>query len=80
MFNAHIVSVSHKVLYKGLASRVSLPGVEGEFEVADLHGPIAALLAEGAVLVTTVGKENQRFVIGQGIMRFDGKELYAIVE
>lgn len=82
MFQVHIVDISDKILFHGVAQSVMLPGVEGEFEVVDNHGPIAALLAPGAVTVLPdiKLKNYQTFVIEQGVMRFDGMELYAVVE
>ena len=80
MFNAHIVTISDKILYNGKAHSVMMPGVEGEFEVVDLHGPIAALLAPGVITIVTGKKEPWQEVIEQGVVRFDGKELFAVVE
>ena len=82
MFNAYIVNVTDKVLFDGEADSVMFPGVEGEFEVMDNHGPIAALLAPGVitVLADTKKKIYLTYMIEQGVMKFDGKELYVIVE
>lgn len=84
MFKARVVHISYRVLFEGQVERVVLPGVMGEFEVADLHAPIVALLAHGQILIRTAPKqhadEQTHIPVDQGLVRFDGKELYAIVE
>ncbi len=90
MFNVHIVHISDEVLHEGEAERVVLPGVMGDFEIADLHAPIVSLLAKGKISVKlsklvlsedpSEEYEYKRVSIEQGLMRFDGKELFAVVE
>jgi F-type H+-transporting ATPase subunit epsilon len=79
MFQAHIVHVSDKVLHDGQVERVSLPGVLGEFEVVDRHVPIVSLLAKGALSVFAP-EVRKAFAIKQGLVRFDGLRLFAVVE
>ena len=74
-----MVHISDRVLHDDYAERVVLPGVLGEFEVADLHVPIVSLLAKGSLSVYTK-ERSVSFNIHQGLMRFDGTELTAVVE
>lgn len=91
MFNVHIVHISDEILHEGEAERVALPGVLGDFEIADLHAPIVSLLARGKIAVKlprpvrdeknpSETYEVKKVSIEQGLMRFDGKELFAVVE
>ena len=81
MFKVNIVHISDRILHEGESDSVLLPGVVGEFEVGLQHAPIASLLTSGKIWVRTAEKNSARVVtIRQGLMRFDGKELYAVVE
>ena len=78
MFKAYIVHISDKVLHEGNAERVMMPGVLGEFEVGEHHIPLVSLLAKG--VVTVFGEKKTAYKIQQGLMRFDGERLFAVVE
>ena len=89
MFKVQIVHISYSILYDGMSDRVAFPGVLGEFEIADQHAPMVSLLGSGRISVKLPPDEREqdgerydakRIVIEQGLMRFDGKELVAIVE
>lgn len=82
MFLVKVTHISEKVLYDGQAERVLLPGVMGCLEIAQLHAPIVSLLSEGAIILETQesNDEPKTIMIHQGLMRFDGQDLYAIVE
>lgn len=77
MFRLRVVHISNKVLYEGLVEGVSLPGVSGEFEVNDLHGHLVSLLGGGVI---TVRPGEHTVAIEQGLVRFDGERLMAVVE
>ena len=81
MFKVNLVHISDKVLHEGDAESVMLPGVCGELEIGNQHAPIAALLCAGRISIRTGEKDTVRVVdIHQGLVRFDGKELHAVVE
>ena len=83
MIKVHLVHISDKILHEGDASFVALPGVMGDFEVHVGHIPIVSILGRGRITIrlTKDSKEEfKRILIEQGLMRFDGKELYVVVE
>lgn len=88
MFNVHIYHISDAVLHEGNVVSVRLPGVIGEFEVSDHHMPVVSLLASGEIrieisrdLAGEAGFYPSKSVrIQQGVVRYDGKELFAVVE
>lgn len=117
MFSTQIVQIADKILFVGPAERVSLPGVLGEFEVGDWHGPMVSILAEGVILIQladdwmeaqkddesrslktreprkgdtkvdekeiltdAAGRRYKSIRIEQGLMRFDGNEMFVVVE
>ena len=81
MFKVNLIHISEKTLHEGSAKYVLLPGVMGEFEIGIDHAPIAALLCQGKIFVREDKEDEAKVVqIQQGLMRFDGKELFAVVE
>lgn len=53
------ISNPDKVIFKGEAKLLQLPGVDGSFEVLDRHAPILSLLGKGKVrLVDNEGAER----------------------
>jgi F-type H+-transporting ATPase subunit epsilon len=80
MFKTHVVHISDKVLHDGEVERVLLPGVIGEFEVVDHHAPIVSLLCRGPIVICGQDREPKTIIIDQGLMRFDGYQLFAVVE
>lgn len=63
------------VLFQDRASRVSLPGEEGEFEVMAFHAPIISLLLAGRILV-----DGRALSIQKGIAKMEGNALFIFVE
>lgn len=105
MFMSQIVHISDKILHQGQAESVLLPGVQGEFELRDLHGSLVALLGPGTILIRLAagaepkpgeaglfkqisveiatdaqGRHYKSMAIEQGLVRFDGKKMFAVVE
>ena len=48
-------------LFKGEVTSVSLPGVDGSFQILNNHAPIVSILKQGTIKITapsfTIGKE-----------------------
>lgn len=74
MINVSILDPTH-VIFSGKAASVILPGDYGEFEILDFHKPIVSFLRKGDIII-----DNMGFPISQGIMRFAGDTLIALVE
>ncbi|MBF0253559.1 MAG: hypothetical protein HQL11_00295 [Candidatus Omnitrophica bacterium] len=72
--------ISDRTIHDGKVHRVLLPGVMGEFEVADQHAPIISLLGDGKLVVFPPNEEPKHLKVWQGLMRFDGETLVAVVE
>lgn len=82
MFTVHCVHISDKVLYSGFAEQVIVPGVAGTIEISDTHAPIVSLLYKGKIMIRETLKESEykTLLIAQGLMRFDGETMEAVVE
>lgn len=56
-------------LYSGEATAVTVPGIDGEFQMLDHHAPIVSLLAKGQVKIkgaTMSDKQKKHFKSGGG--------------
>lgn len=57
-----------EVLFKDEAVSVSLPGVNGRFQLLNLHAALVSTLKEGEVRIETKDKESKTFQITGGIL------------
>lgn len=64
-----------RLLYEGPASRVRLPGEEGECEVLAFHADMITVLRSGLVVV-----DDQTLPIQKGVAKMDRNELLVLVE
>ena len=74
MLNVNIMSTI-KIMFKGQAESVILPGDTGVFEVMSYHKRMMSRLLRGSIDVD--GKE---FPIARGIAKVDQNHLLAVVE
>lgn len=61
--NIEIISPD-KTLYSGEAEVVTLPGIDGSFQVMNNHAPMIAGLKKGDVIVKSSGKEESYPITG----------------
>lgn len=54
-------------LFSGEASIVTLPGVNGSFQIMNMHAPMISALSKGNVVVAN-GNEKQEFAVNGGIV------------
>ncbi len=50
-------------LFKGEVTSVSLPGVDGSFQVLNNHAPIVSILKQGSVKVTAISFNFEKEVV-----------------
>ena len=53
-------------LFKGEVTSVSLPGVDGSFQILNNHAPIVSILKQGTVKIAATSFEFENGVIGRG--------------
>lgn len=70
-----IVLTPDKKVFEGKVSRISAPGVEGEFEILDNHAPLVSSLGFGNVMISpSESKELINLMIQSGFIEvFDNK-------
>ena len=70
----NIISI-HKVIHKGRAESIILPGDTGVFEVMAFHKNIMSRLLRGDIEV-----DGTHFPIARGIVKVEGNTVTAVVE
>ncbi|HAQ70013.1 ATP synthase F1 subunit epsilon [Salibacteraceae bacterium] len=56
-----------KLIFKGVAESIQLPGKDGSFGILENHAPIIATLKKGVVKVSNEGQETE-FEIKGGVV------------
>lgn len=67
------------IVYSGETERVSLPGVEGRFDIWPRHAPLIAALREGTIRYTAGGKEKEMAMAG-GFVEVNEDTITACIE
>jgi F0F1-type ATP synthase epsilon subunit len=80
MFDALVLShcpeKEKNILFEGRVRSMTLPGVEGEFEILDFHKPILARLKKGVIIVDN----TRELLIEGGIAAMSKQNLIAVIE
>jgi F-type H+-transporting ATPase subunit epsilon len=63
-----IVLTPDKKVFEGKVIRITVPGVEGEFEVLDNHTSIVSSLKLGVISITTENKSNLNLSVSSGFI------------
>ncbi|MGE5279531.1 MAG: hypothetical protein ACM3L6_02150 [Deltaproteobacteria bacterium] len=83
-----VVLDAHDVLFDGVVSAATLPGLGGEKTFLDHHEPIFLVLTKGSVVLQTTARrmgeggasEARVFKIRRGLARMRRNELTVLVE
>lgn len=67
-------------IFSGEASLVQMPGVDGLFEVLNMHAPIISVLAKGKIKVIDDQKVTQFFEINGGVVEVVNNKLLILAE
>jgi len=74
MLNVTIIS-PQKMIFKGEAKSVILPGEKGIFEILPFHKPFLSRLIAGELIV-----DERSFTIRRGVLKADHGSVTAVVE
>jgi F-type H+-transporting ATPase subunit epsilon len=67
-------------IFSGEVSLVQMPGVDGLFEVLNMHAPIISVLAKGTIKVIDDQKLTQYFEINGGVVEVVNNKLLILAE
>lgn len=68
-----------KTIYKGEASLVQLPGIDGLFEILNNHAPLISVLSQGKVKIK-VDDELKYFDINGGVVEVKNNKTLVLAE
>lgn len=74
------VLTPERQLYTGSITSVSVPGVEGRFQLLRDHAPIVGALSEGPVVIERAGGQQIAFTIRRGIVEANDNEIALLVQ
>ncbi len=69
-----------KLIFKGEASLVQLPGKDGSFEILNNHAPLISILAKGKVKIINSDKETKFYEIGGGLIEVLKNKILILAE
>ena len=67
-------------LYKGEASSVTVPSLQGPFTMLEHHAAIVAILEKGTVTLTDLDNETHEFAINGGFCEQHNNEIIICAE
>lgn len=67
-----------KALYSGNADVVTLPGINGSFQILENHAPLIANLGKGTLSIKA-GNENQSFEVKGGLVEVLKNKIVVLV-
>jgi F-type H+-transporting ATPase subunit epsilon len=68
-----------KKLFAGSAEMVTLPGIDGGFQILDRHAPLISALTKGEIKIKSEGKE-EKFMISGGFADCQNNKVIVLVE
>lgn len=74
------VLTPEKQLYTGSITSVSVPGVEGKFQILRNHAPIVSALGEGGVTIRRADGQLITFTIQRGFVEVLNNEISLLVQ
>ena len=78
-FLLSVLTIDRSV-FAGNANSVTLPGVEGEFQVLADHIPLIAKLKEGNVVIEKEDNSSQTLPIAGGTVEVTNKEVVVLAD
>ena len=74
------VLTPEKELYKGSINSISVPGVDGSFQVLRNHAPIVSALTKGGVSIKRADGKFITFTIERGFIEVLNNEIALLVQ
>ncbi len=74
------VLTPEKELYSGTINSISVPGVEGKFQVLRNHAPIVSALGEGGVTIKRADGKFITFTIERGFIEVLNNKVALLVQ
>ena len=76
--NLEIITPDKKI-FTGEASAVTFPGIDGQFQVLNLHAPLVSTIGQGNLVVeTSTGK--QTYIVDGGVVEVLNNNVLVLAE
>ncbi|HPY81706.1 MAG TPA: ATP synthase F1 subunit epsilon [Bacteroidales bacterium] len=69
-----------KEIFKGDASQIQLPGVDGLFAILNLHAPLIALLKQGKIKITGENEQITQIDIMGGVVEVKNNKVLVLAD
>jgi F-type H+-transporting ATPase subunit epsilon len=69
-----------KTVFKGNATLIQLPGIDGLFEILNNHAPLVSVLGKGRIKVEDMNKEKHLFEINGGVVEVLKNKVLVLAE
>jgi F-type H+-transporting ATPase subunit epsilon len=77
--NLEIVTPDSKV-YEGEIMSISLPGIDGSFQILNNHAPIVSALGSGKMTVIDSENKTQEYTINGGVVEMNSNKVIVLAE
>ena len=77
--NLEIVTPDNKV-FEGEITSVSLPGIDGSFQILNNHAPIVSALGTGKLTVVDTENHTQEYTISGGVVEMNNNKVIVLAE
>lgn len=69
-----------KEIFKGIASQIQLPGIDGLFAILNYHAPLIALLKRGKIKITNENEQIIQFDIEGGVVEVKNNNVLVLAD
>jgi F-type H+-transporting ATPase subunit epsilon len=69
-----------KTVFKGNATLIQLPGIDGLFEILNDHAPLVSVLGKGKIKVVDAGNQKHLFKINGGVVEVLKNKVLVLAE
>ncbi len=69
-----------KIIYKGKANSIILPGKKGVFQILKNHAPIISTLQKGSIKFKNDNNEEKNIDIDSGIIEFQNNNAIVLID
>lgn len=77
--NLEIVTPDSKV-YEGEITSITLPGIDGSFQILNNHAPVVSALGNGKMTVVDGANATQEYTISGGVVEMNNNKVIVLAE
>lgn len=74
------ITTPDKELYSGTIKLIQLPGIDGLFEILDMHAPLISILTAGKIKIQTENEKTEYCEIKGGVVEVLKNKILVLAE